>query len=79
MSIHPDHVLERLATLHSVRSRSRPWAIGFVVDVTQADPYTLPETSSSESASVRAKAAGTSGQAICFGRVFGGQTRRHTT
>ncbi len=40
--------------------------IGYVVDVTQADPYTLPETSGSEGASGRAKAAGTSGQAILF-------------
>ncbi len=40
--------------------------IGYVFDVTQADPYTLPETSSFGGASVRAKAAGTSGQAIPF-------------
>ena len=40
--------------------------IGYVVDVTQADPYTLPETSGSEGAYVRAEAAGTSGQAILF-------------
>ena len=40
--------------------------IGYVVDVTQADPYTLPETSGSEGATGRAKAAGTSGQAIPF-------------
>ena len=40
--------------------------IGYVVDVTQADPYTLPETSGSEGASVRAEAAEASGQAIPF-------------
>ena len=40
--------------------------VGYVVDVTQADPYTLPETRGSEGASVRAEAAGTSGQAILF-------------
>ena len=40
--------------------------IGYRVDVTQAESYTLPDISSSEGASVRAEAAGTSGQAIPF-------------